>query len=259
MNAALGALLPQVQAALLVGFVVFCRVGAMLALLPGFGEQVLPVRIRLVGALAFTLVVAPAVADRIGPLTPLWQAMPRMLATETVAGLCIGMALRIMLMALETTGAIIAQSVSLAQLFGAAGAEPMTTVSRLLTVAALALMMLAGLPERAASMMILSYDTLPAGHFPEVDALRQWGVQQMASGFALAFTLSAPFVIAALLANIAMGAVNRAMPQLMVVMIGAPGMALGALVLIAIVVPLGLGLWMRMFLALLADPFGAGG
>ena len=81
----------------------------------------------------------------------------------------------------------------------------------------------------------------------------------MASGFALAFTLSAPFVIAALLANIAMGAVNRAMPQLMVVMIGAPGMALGALVLIAIVVPLGLGLWMRMFLALLADPFGAGG
>ena len=42
---------------------VFLRVGACMALMPAFGEQVVPQRVRLILALAFTAVVLPAVAD----------------------------------------------------------------------------------------------------------------------------------------------------------------------------------------------------
>ncbi|MFC3118840.1 flagellar biosynthetic protein FliR [Jhaorihella thermophila] len=38
----------------------------------------------------------------------------------------------------------------------------------------------------------------------------------------LPFSLSAPFVIASLLYNLTLGAINRAMPQLMVTLVGAP-------------------------------------
>ena len=45
----------------LIGAVVFLRVGAAMTLLPGFGERAIPMRIRLVVAGAFTLIVAAGV------------------------------------------------------------------------------------------------------------------------------------------------------------------------------------------------------
>ena len=56
------------RGAVLAGFIlVFVRVGAIAALLPGFGEQVIPARVRLGVAFAFALVVWPMVAARRSP------------------------------------------------------------------------------------------------------------------------------------------------------------------------------------------------
>ena len=56
----------------------------------------------------------------------------------------------------------------------------------------------------------------------------------MGRTFALAFSLAAPFVTAALLYNIALGVINRAMPQLSVTFIGAPALTAGGLLLILV-------------------------
>ena len=42
----------------------FLRVAAAMAVLPAFGEQSIPLRLRLGLALAFTALILPAVADR---------------------------------------------------------------------------------------------------------------------------------------------------------------------------------------------------
>ena len=47
MTLTLAQIMPWAQVALWSGFVVFLRVGAMLSLVPAFGEQSVPVRIRL--------------------------------------------------------------------------------------------------------------------------------------------------------------------------------------------------------------------
>ena len=62
-----------------------------------------------------------------------------------------GMALRLMVLALQFGGAIAAQAASLSQLFASAGAEPQPTMSLLFTWAALSLAAWAGLPEQAAA------------------------------------------------------------------------------------------------------------
>ena len=49
----------------------------------------------------------------------------------------------------------------------------------------------------------------------------------MAASFALALSLAAPFVIASLLYNVALGVINKAMPQLMVAFVGAPAITCG--------------------------------
>lgn len=217
---------------------VFLRVGAMMALLPAFGEQVVPARVRLVLAVAFTAVVFPAVA----PQTPATVTLTAA-GIEVAVGLTLGIGLRLLVLALQFAGSIAAQSASLSQLFASAGAEPQPAVSTLFTVSALALAVQAGLHVRAAEMMILSYDLFPAADWPQAAGMADWGVAQVARATALAFTLAAPFVLAALIWNLALGVMNRAMPMLPVSFLGAPALSLGALAVTALTAVAALSIW----------------
>lgn len=255
MNELARVLLDTASQGAIAGFLTFLRVGAVMAVLPGFGEQTVPVRVKLVLALAFTAIVAPSVAPALLPLTVGAAPILVCLATETLIGLSLGLVLRLMILALEMAGTMAAQSTSLSQLFGAGG-EPMPTMSHLFVAGGLALAMMAGLHVRVAEVLILSYDALPPGAFPDAGIVRGWGTGHIARSFALAFSLAAPFVIASLIYNVALGAINRAMPQLMVAFVGAPALTLGALVLLAVAAPLGLALWLGAFEAVLGDPFG---
>jgi flagellar biosynthetic protein FliR len=114
---------------------------------------------------------------------------------------------------------------------------------------------MSGLHVRLVSALVLSYQALPAGVFPEAALMRDWSLAQIGQSFALAFSLAAPFVIAALIYNLALGVINRAMPSLMVTFIGAPALTAGALILLAIATPMMLSAWMAGFGTFLADPF----
>lgn len=229
---------------------VFLRIGAALALLPAFGEHSVPQRLRLVIALAFTAIVMPAVAPEI-------PDSPRILAAagEIVAGLALGAAFRLLLLALHITGAMIAQATSLSQIAGGAAPDPQPAVGHFLTAAGLALAVMAGLHVKLAETFILSYRMIPAGALPGAADFAGWGLSQTARAFGLGFSLAAPFTIAALMYNLALGAINRAMPALMVSFIGAPALAAGGLALLAVLSPVLLGVWVTALEGFLANPF----
>lgn len=237
------------EAYLWAAFLVFLRVGAVMALLPAFGEQSVPARVRLVVTLAFTAIVAPAV----GGVAPPGTLGPA--GAEVLAGLALGIGVRLFVMALQMAAAIAAQATSLAQLFGGSGPEPQPALGNLLVMAALALAVMSGLHVRAATLLIQSYEVLPLGRLPDAADMAGWGVMQIARAFAMAFTLAMPFVIAALIYNVAMGIINRSMPQLMVTFVGAPALSAGSLALMAVVVPLALAIWLARFNGYLAAPF----
>lgn len=115
--------------------------------------------------------------------------------------------------------------------------------------------MVSGLHVRAAELLILSYTILPPGRVPSPTDMAEWGLAEIARAFTLAFTLAAPFTLAALIYNVALGVINRAMPQLMVSFVGAPALTLGGLVLLAITTPLVLAFWLVEFNAFLGNPF----
>ncbi|WP_444667635.1 flagellar biosynthetic protein FliR [Cereibacter changlensis] len=228
---------------------VFLRIGAVMSLLPAFGEQSVPQRIRLVLALGFTLIVAPAVTAP----PPAQGLLP--LAAEVLVGLSLGIGLRLFVIALQVAGAMAAQASSLSQLFAGAAPEPQPAIGNLLISAGLALAVIAGLHVRVAELLILSYDMLPLGVLPGTADLADWGLHQVTRAFSLAFSLAAPFVAASLIFNIALGVINRAMPQLMVAFVGAPALTLGGLALLAVVTPLGLAIWIEALNSFLAAPF----
>jgi len=236
-------------------FLVFLRVGAVMAMLPAFGERAVPTRVRLGLTIAFTAIVTPAVAPGLPAALPPLLAI----ATESVIGLALGLILRLMILALQMAGEIAAQSTSLAQMLGAASMDPQPAMGRLMMMAGLALAVMSGLHVRAAEAMILSYEMLPAGRFPDASTLSEWGVLGIARGFGLAATLAMPFVIASLIYNLALGVINKAMPQLMVAFVGAPAITAGGLMLLLLALPPMLALWQGQLLDLFAMPFGDGG
>ena len=252
---ALSSLLDLAEGLAWAAVLVFFRIGAMVALMPGLGDPVVPQRIKLALVVALAIVLAPLLAERLAleVVEPSFAA----LGSEAVCGLILGIGLRLLLIALQTAAAIIAQATTLSQLFAGNAPDPQPAIGNLLTIAGIALAMMAGLHVRAAELVLLSYDVLPAGLLPSASDSADWGLGLISRCFGLAFTLSAPFVIASLIYNLALGAINRAMPTLMVSMVGAPALTLGAMALLAIAGPVILMAWLAALNDHLALPFGA--
>nr|WP_233270441.1 flagellar biosynthetic protein FliR [Chachezhania sediminis] len=240
------------------GAAVFLRVGAMVSVMPGFGEQVVPMRIKIAISLAFTVVVTPAMVDGPGAI---WSEPPSTLLTfaavafpETIVGLALGVGIRLFVNAMQIAGAMAAQATSLSQILGAAAVEPIPAMGHVLVMAGFALAMMSGLHVAAARIMIESYSVFPPGQPLDASELGQWGVRRVAAAFSLAFSLAAPFIIASVLYNVMLGVINRAMPQLMVAFVGAPVITFGGLALLLIAGPYMLMLWREELMLFLADP-----
>lgn len=238
------------QAFLWTGFAVFVRVGAMIAVLPAFGDQPVPTRVRLTLAIMFSLIVGPAIAPTVPAEPATLLAALAILGPEVITGLFFGIFLRFFILALQIAGSIAAQSTSLSQIFGGtAGVDPQPAIGHVLVVGGTALAALMGLHVQAAAYMIHSYTLAPFGFALESQLISEVGVREVARTFSLGFTLAAPFLIASLIYNVVLGVINRAMPQLMVSFVGAPALTAGGLLLFFLAAPIMLAIWMAAFSA----------
>lgn len=237
---------------------VFTRVAAALAVMPGIGERAVPMRVRLGLALGITLLLAPMVRDVAGPPPETPLALAGLLAAEAAAGLVIGIAFRLVVIALQIAGTVAAQSVGIAQLFGGVSAESEPTIASFLTLGGIVLAMAAGLHVALVAALADLYAVLPFGRPPAAGELAGWGVGRVASTFALGLSLALPFVAVGFAYNLALGALSRAMPQLLVALVGAPllvGLGLGVFWL---ALPELMARWSEALVPAFAAPLGGG-
>lgn len=257
MEAALAAIFQSSAEGVWVAMGIFTRIGAVVFLLPGLGERAVSIRVRLMAALGIALLLSPMVA----PLVPERPRTPTdlflVLAAEALTGLLIGFAFRLLVFALQTAGFVAAQSVSVAQMFGAGVApEPEPTIATLLAYGGIVLMMMAGLHIHLIVALVQLYDLFPYGQFPVGADVAQWGIEQSSRAFALGVGLAAPFVAIGFAYNIALGALNRAMPQLLVALVGVPFLVWIGMVVLFHVMPSLYDSWQQPMRDILADPIG---
>jgi flagellar biosynthetic protein FliR len=248
-------LLTMAQAWFATFFAVFLRVGACFLVVPGLGEQMIPMRIRLGAALAMAVLLTPILKDTVaqtGMIPPVTAFLG-----ETIIGLSLGLALRFVVFALQTAGVLAAQATSLSQIMGGATPDPQPAMGAILSLAGIALVMLSGLHVHLVSAFVHSYTIFGFGDFPQPQDLGAWATERVAASFSLAFTLAAPFLIASLLYNLALGVINKAMPQLMVAFVGAPAITWGGLALLLMATPLILSTWSTVFDTTLVDPWAS--
>ena len=238
---------------LLWGFaLVFARIGAVVFLLPALGEQMIPLRVRLAVALVLSAIVLPMVIS--GPTAPPSFGL---LLSETSIGLAYGISLRLMAHSLMIAGAIAAQSTSLSQLFGSLdGQDPQPAIASFLYMAGLALFVVADLHLVLIGALVRSFVALPIGTTLLGIDVAKWGVALVGDVFALGFMLSAAFILSSTLYNVALGVVNKAMPQLMVSFVGAPAITMAGFILMMFVVPIALPIWLEAIRGVVVQPLG---
>lgn len=234
---------------------VFPRVAAVMAFLPALGERSIPGRVKLGLALCLAAILTPMLGDRLIPPTvpSEWLVL---IVVEAGVGTLLAMMIRLWVPALQTAGAIAAQATSLSQLFGGAVADPLPALGNVLLLAGLTLFVMSGLHLRVIEFLHASFTLFPLGRLPAADLVAEWGRDQVARSFSLAFMLAFPFVLVSVAYNIILGVVNRAMPQLMVALVGAPAISLATLVLLMALTPVIALRWRDAIALVLANPSG---
>lgn len=220
---------------------VYLRIQAFMIVLPGLGERVIPARVKV--ALAMSLApllagLAPSVLPPAGTGGLIVQA-----ATEMVIGLAAGMLLRLLAMALDLATAAIAATASLSQIVGVQNEMAPHPIGNMLHLGGIAILMALGLPIMLVQLMADSLILWPPAGWPDVGTFGPAAVTILRDSFILAMMLAAPFTLGGFLFQALSGVINRVMPSLPVVFIGAPASILLALVALAVLAPMLVGIW----------------
>ena len=106
---------------ILSAFLLFCRIGACLMLMPGFSSSRVPVNVRLFIAISCTLALTPLLAPQLHGVgsgaSPIGIA--QIIIGETLIGALIGFMARLFFLALETLAMAAAMAIGLAANLGA--------------------------------------------------------------------------------------------------------------------------------------------
>ena len=203
---------------------VFARIGAAVMLLPGFGEIFIAARVRLLLAIAITVVVTPVVLPYV-PTTPVGPlAMFTTIGHELVIGLFLGAMARMMVAALHSAGVIIGFQTSLsnAQLFDPINAGQGSIIGSFLNVLGVFLIFATNLHHLMLMAVIDSYSLFVPGATILVGDFSDVAARILSKSFLLAMQISGTFIVMGMLFYLGMGLLARLMPQVQIFFIAMP-------------------------------------
>jgi len=220
------------------GFLYFCRIGGMFMLFPGFSSTRVPRFARLMLAIGVTFALAPLLLHVQGATPPAREPLPgRLLALawqEVVKGAAFGLMGRMFFLAFSFLATALAQFAGLGNFPGvpAEGSEPMPALTSLVMLTATLLVFTSGAHMQALTAVVESYAVLPIGTPGLAETYLSGLVERLSQATFVSLQAVAPFVIYAVLANLAIGLINRMTPQIPAYFISLPLVMAGGLVML---------------------------
>ena len=240
-------LLPALAAAFML---VFARVGAMVMLMPGLGEENIPMRIKLSIALMLTLILLPLhrAAYHID-MTSL-SALLVLMLHEIVIGIILGATARVTLSALQVAGSVIAQQMGLGFVTSVEPTQGQqgVLVGNFLTMLGVTMLFATDSHHLVIAALSDSYRIFSPGESMMTGDVASLATQAFAAAFKIGLQLSAPFLVFGLVFNIGLGVLARLMPQMQVYFVGAPLSILAGFLILAIVLTAMMGTFLDYFI-----------
>jgi len=225
---------------------VFARIGTMVMLLPGLGEQNISARLRLTIALILTGVLLPLHrADyhidpgALGPAIVL-------LVEEIVIGAVLGLTARLTISALEVAGSVIAQQLGLGFVTSVdpTQGEQGVILGNFLTMLGVTLFFATDMHYLVIAALNDSYTLFAPGEMPSTGDVAALVTKTVSGAFRIGIELSAPFLVFGLLFNLGLGVLSRLMPQMQVFFVALPASIMFGLLFFVLM----LGSMMGLFL-----------
>jgi flagellar biosynthetic protein FliR len=244
-------LLPALAAAFML---VFARIGAMVMLLPGFGETNIPVRIKLAIALGLTFIILPTqraayAVDMTQSLAPLIVLMLH----EIVIGIVLGATARVTLSALQVAGSVIAQQLGLGFVTAVDPTQGQQglLIGNFLTILGMTLLFATDSHHLVIAALSDSYRIFSPGEMLPSGDVAALATKAFAAAFKIGVQLAAPFLVFGLVFNIGLGVLARLMPQMQVYFVGVPLAIMIGFVIFAMVLSTMMGTYMDYFIGVM--------
>lgn len=239
-------LLPALAASFML---VFARIGAMVMLLPGFGEVNIPVRVRLGIALALTLIILPlhrnAYQISMTSMAPLLVLMVH----EIVIGVVLGATARVTLSALQVAGSVIAQQLGLGFVTSVDPTQGQqgVLIGNFLTILGLTLLFATDMHHLIIAALNQSYVIFAPGELMPSGDIASLATRAFTEAFKIGVQLSAPFIVFGLVFNLGLGVLGRLMPQMQVYFVGVPLSILAGFLILAAILAVMMGTFLDYF------------
>ena len=221
---------------MLLTFLVFCRIGGCLMIMPGFGSPRVPVQVRVFLAVSVTLALAPIIIPEVegdlGKATP--PAIAQLILSETMIGVVIGIMARIFFLALQFMGTAAAMLVRFSGMADppVEEGEPAPAVATLLTLTATVLLFVTGLHVEVMRALVASYSVLTVVDMFDPQFALAKVTDAASDSFILIAQLTSPFLVYSLIVNFLFGIMNKMTPLIPVYFISAPFVLAGGLLLL---------------------------
>src|SRR6202012_23997 len=217
--------LNDLSGGILLFFLVFARVGAMVMLLPAIGDAGVPARVRLALALAISFALVPVVAHFYPhDVPPSAIGIGILVTQELIAGILIGGMSRLIMSALSVAGQLIATQTGLAytQTIDPTFGEQGAIVGSFFSMLGVVLIFETNLHHLAIGAIVGSFKLLPPGAPLPFGDMAPEATTLTAGAFALGLQLAAPFVIFGFAVNAGIGLLARMVPQMQIFFIAMP-------------------------------------
>lgn len=226
-------------------FLVVCRVGSMLMLVPGVAEPGVPARARLTLALLVALALAPGLAPLFPPMPEEPFGLAGLIISEILIGLAFGAALRMLLSAIAVAGQVIAMQTGLgmAVAFDPSQGQQNALFASFLNVTAVAFIFASGLHLVFFAGVRGVYELAPPGGPIAVGDFSEMGLTVFADAFRIGVQIAAPLIVFGLVFYLSLGVLSRLMPQAQIFFIALPTTIVFGLAILAATLGGGLLFW----------------
>jgi flagellar biosynthesis protein FliR len=237
---------------------IFSRIGTAFMQLPGFGDTYVPTRVRLMLAFAITVVVQPTVTPMLPPIPAGALGLSVLIVVEGFIGLFLGTISRMLSAALDIAGTIVSMQIGLSNafMFNSALAAQGTLIGAYMGNIGVVLLFVTDLHHLLILSVIGSYEVfvpgapLPMGDFADMMT------RMVAQCFSIGAQMAAPFIAVGIMFNLAMGLLQKMMPQLQAFSVIMGGQVAAGLALLTLVMSATMMFWLRTVESSLAGFLG---
>jgi flagellar biosynthesis protein FliR len=206
---------------LLVGLIA-ARMGGLTVVAPICGARDVPLRFRVVLALALAVLVAPT-QWAISPPRPDLSLHCLVLAgSELLIGAFFGLALVFLFSGVQMAGGLLGRlgGLTLSDVFDPSANEPAPLLGRFLYLLALVVFFAVGGHRMALGALLDTFRSLPPGCMASPGSMAHVLQQLLTQSFATGLRIAAPVIVAVLLATVVVGVVGRTLPQMNFLTVG---------------------------------------